>query len=138
MNTLDRASDAQPVLKSAPQDGPREAYAPSEDGISTEGSSSAEGVMSVALLEVAVAPSFLTRLAGVSPRRLRMLDQLLLSLYIPLLEWVCPSTDIMDPGLEGAREIIGRWSPFKKRDSSVRHMHDLYPHSHPNDGGGSC
>ena len=28
---------------------------------------------------------------------------------------------------KGAREIIDGWSPFNKRESSVAHMHDLYP-----------
>ena len=31
------------------------------------------------------------------------------------------------PGLEAAREIIYRWSPFNKRESSVAYMQDLYP-----------
>ena len=33
----------------------------------------------------------------------------------------------MAPGPKVAREIIDRWSPFNKRESSVAHMHDLYP-----------
>ena len=35
----------------------------------------------------------------------------------------------MAPGSEVAREIIDRWSPFNKRESSVAHMRDLYPYS---------
>ena len=30
-------------------------------------------------------------------------------------------------GLEGAREIIDRWSPFNNRESSIAHMRDLDP-----------
>ena len=33
----------------------------------------------------------------------------------------------MAPSLEAAREIIDRWSPFNKRESSVACMCDLYP-----------
>ena len=33
----------------------------------------------------------------------------------------------MAPGIEAAREIIDRWSPFNKREPSVACMHDLYP-----------
>ena len=32
----------------------------------------------------------------------------------------------MAPGPEAAREIIDRWSPFNKRESSVTHMRDFY------------
>ena len=56
-----------------------------------------------------------------------MNDQLLLSSYVPLQEWVHPSGDTMAPGPEGAWEIIDRWSPFNKRESSVTHIRDLYP-----------
>ena len=33
----------------------------------------------------------------------------------------------MAPSPKGAWEIINRWSPFNKRESSVSHMCDLYP-----------
>ena len=102
MDSLDRASDAQPALESAPQDAPREACALMEDGIPIGGSSGVEGVLAEAPLEVAAAPSFLTRLASAGPRRPRMPDRLLLSSYIPLREWVPSSADIVAPSLEGA------------------------------------
>ena len=56
-----------------------------------------------------------------------MPDGLLLSSYVPPQEWVHPLVDTVAPGLEGTREIIDRWSPFNKRESSVAHMRDLYP-----------
>ena len=82
--------------------------------------------MEEAPLEVATAPSFLTRLTSVGPRRPRMLDRLLLSSYVLPREGVPSSADIVAPGLESAREIIDCWSPFNKRESSVMHMRDLY------------
>ena len=83
MDSPDRASDAQPALEGAPQDAPRKACAPPEDGILAEGSSCAEGVVAEALLEVAVALSFLTKLESPGPRKPRMHDRLLLSSYVP-------------------------------------------------------
>ena len=80
-----------------------------------------------ALLKVFVSLSFLTRLTNASPCRLRMLDRLLLSSYVPPHEWVLSLVNIVAPGLEGAREIIDRWNPFNKRESSVMHMRYLYP-----------
>ena len=56
-----------------------------------------------------------------------MPDRLLLSSYIPPQERVPLLADTMAPGPEGTREIIDRWSPFNKRESSVMHMCDLYP-----------
>ena len=31
------------------------------------------------------------------------------------------------PDLEGAREIIPRWSPFNQAEPPIVHIHDLYP-----------
>ena len=101
-------SNAQPTLEGAPQDAPKEAYAPLEDGILVEGSSGAEGVMAEAPLEVVVALLFSTKVRSAGPRRPRMLDQLLLSSYVPPQEWVHPSVDTVAPRLEGALEIIDR------------------------------
>ena len=86
----------------------------------------AEGVMAEAPLEVAAALLFLTRLESAGPHRPRMLDPLLLSSYVPPQEWFPPSASIMAPNLEGAWEIIDRWSSFNKRESSVTQMRDLY------------
>ena len=114
-------------MEDACQDAPREAGALLRDGIPTRASSGAEGVTAEAPLEVVAALSFLTRLARGDPRRLRMPNRLLLSSYVPPQEWVPLSVDTMALGLEGAQEIIDRWSPFNRRESSVAHMHDLYP-----------
>ena len=83
--------------------------------------------MTEAPLEVDIAPLFLTRLANASSHIPRMHDQLFLSSYVPPQEWVPSLTDTVAPGPEGAREIIDRWSPFNKLESSVTHMRNLYP-----------
>ena len=51
----------------------------------------------------------------------------MMSSYNSQQEWVSPSATTMAPGPEGALEIIDRWIPFNKRESSIMHMHDLYP-----------
>ena len=127
MDSLNRAFDAQPALEDAPQDTSKETCSPSEDGIPTGGSPSAEEVVVEAPLKVAAALSFSAKLTSVNPHKTRMPNWLLLSSYVPPQEWVQLSVDTMAPGLEGAREIINHWSPFKKRESSVTHMRDLYP-----------
>ena len=41
-----------------------------------------------------------------------------------------PSSDVPIPGPDTTQSIIDRWSPFNQRDTSVAHMHHLYPISH--------
>ena len=89
-------------MKGGPQDAPREACAPPEDGILAGGSPDAEGVATEARLDVVVAPSFLTRFISVGPRRPRIPDQLLVSMYVAPQEWVHPSADTVALGPEGA------------------------------------
>ena len=67
-----------------------------------------------ALLEVAVASSFSSKLASVGSCRPWMHDRLLLSSYVLAQEWVHHLVDIVALGLEGAREIIDRSSPFNR------------------------
>ena len=83
LDSPDRAFDAQPAFEGAPQDAPKEACAPLKDGIPAGGSPGAEGVMAEAPLDVVVASLFYTRVASSCPHRLRMLDQLFLSSYVP-------------------------------------------------------
>ena len=35
--------------------------------------------------------------------------------------------EVSVPGPEGAHEIIDRWRPFNRGESSADHLHDLYP-----------
>ena len=51
----------------------------------------------------------------------------MLSTYVPSHERIHPSMGMVAPNLEGAREIIHRWSPFNQAERPVVHMHDLYP-----------
>ena len=52
---------------------------------------------------------------------------MLLSTYVPPHERIAPPTGMVAPDLEGAREIIHRWSPFNQVERPVVHIHDLYP-----------
>ena len=53
----------------------------------------------------------------------------MLGSYVKPMEWGCPLEDTSAPGPDAAQAIIDRWNPFKKRDSSVAHMLDLYPNN---------
>ena len=77
--------------------------------------------------ETVVGPFFSAKLANANPRRPRLHDRLMLGSYVLPQEWDCPSADMVASGPKAAREIIDRWSPFNKRESSVAHMQDLYP-----------
>ena len=48
-------------------------------------------------------------------------------MYVPPHERIHPSMGMVAPDLEGAWEIIHRWSPFNQAERSVLHMCDLYP-----------
>ena len=53
-----------------------------ENGVPVGGPPNAAGVVGEALSEIAVGPSFSVSLANVGPRRLRLLDWLMLGLYV--------------------------------------------------------
>ena len=122
-----QASGAPPSLKGASQDASEEACALLQDVVPIGGPLDAEGVVGEAPSETVIVPSFSTKLSNASPCKPRMLNRFVLSSYVLPQEWDCPSADVVAPGLEAAREIIDRWSPFNKRETSIAHMRDLYP-----------
>ena len=54
-------------------------------------------------------------------------DQLLLNSYFPPRGPAPHMEEVLALGPEGAQEIIDRWRPFKRGESSAYHLHDLYP-----------
>ena len=54
-------------------------------------------------------------------------DRLLLNSYIPPQGQAPPIEEVLAPGLEGAQEIINRWTLFNRGDSLTIHMEQLYP-----------
>ena len=48
-------------------------------------------------------------------------------MYVPPHERIAPLAGMVASDLEGAQEIIQRWSPFNQEESPVTHMRDLYP-----------
>ena len=54
-------------------------------------------------------------------------DRLLLYSYIPLQGQAPPVERVAVLGLEGAREIIKRWEPFNRGESSATYLERLYP-----------
>ena len=95
-------------------------------GSQSGGPPNADGVMGEALSETTVGPLFSARLANASPYRPWLPDRLMLGSYVLPHEWDRPSMDTVAPGLEATQEIIDRWSPFNKKESSVVHIRDLY------------
>ena len=77
--------------------------------------------------QVAVASMLPPRPVDIVPRRKRLFDRLLLSMYVPLQERIHPSTGMVAVDLEDALEIIHCWCPFHQAESPVAHMRDLYP-----------
>ena len=53
-------------------------------------------------------------------------DRLLLNSYIPPQGQAPPMEEMSVPGPEGAQDIIYRWRPFNRGESSAAHMHQLY------------
>ena len=121
------ASGAPPALEGASHDAFGEACASLEDGVPTGGPLNADGVVGEAPSEIAVVSSFSTKLANAYPRRLRMLDRLVLGSYVLPQEWDHPSANVAAPNLKATQEIIDHWGPFNKRESSVTRTRYLYP-----------
>ena len=62
-------------------------------------------------------------------RKTRPPDKLILGSYVMPLEWNRPLADALTPNQEVARLLVRKCSPFKKRDSLVAYIYDLYPQS---------
>ena len=52
---------------------------------------------------------------------------MIVSMYVPPLERVCPSLDMETPDLEDVLKITCHWNPLNQEESLVTRMHDLYP-----------
>ena len=59
--------------------------------------------------------------------RLLLPDWMLLYSYIPPQGQAPPMEEVLAPGLEDAQEIINRWKPFNRGESSASHLKQLYP-----------
>ena len=53
-------------------------------------------------------------------------DRMLVNSYLPPRGPDPPVEEVTVPGLKGAQEIIDRWRPFNRGESSADHLHDLY------------
>ena len=119
VDSLDRATNDQPVSEGVPS----EVSVPLEEGIPA-GGPSVDEIGEGSPSGVAAAPP---RPVDSVPSRRRLPDQVLLSTYVPPHERIHPPVGMVAPDLEGAREIIHRWSPFSQAERPVVHMRDLYP-----------
>ena len=67
------------------------------------------------------------RSVGAGSNRKRLPDRLLLSMYVPLLYRIHPSTSMVALDSEVVLEIAHRWNPLNQAKSPMVHMRDLYP-----------
>ena len=123
MDSPDPTFNDQPILEGAPS----EVGDPLEKGILVWGPSNVDEIGEGALSGVVVALILPPRPVDTESSRKRLLDQVLLSTYVPPHERIHPPASMVAPDLKGAREIIHRWSPFNQADPPVTHMRDLYP-----------
>ena len=132
-DSLEQASNALSALEGATQDASKEAYASLEDGALAGGPPNAYQVVSEAPSTETIVGSPLqarrSSLTTFDACKARLLDRLVLGLYVKPMEWARPSMDTSAPSPDAAQSIIDLWNPFKKRDSSVTHMHKLYPNN---------
>ena len=106
--------------------GPSGVSAPLEEGIPARGPN-VDKIGKRSPSGVAAAPLPPSRPADSISSRRRLPDQVLLSMYVPPYERIHPTVGMVAPNLEGAQEIIHRWSPFNQAEPLVAHMCDLYP-----------
>ena len=83
------------------------------------------GMCALSRVVISPAPPHKPTRAGLSKKRLP--DRVLLSTYVPLLERVHPSANMVTPNLEDVLKIFHRWSPLNQEESPVTRMQDLYP-----------
>ena len=98
-----------------------------EEGIPIGGHSNVDGIGDGAPSRVVVDPILPPKHANTESSKKRLLNQVLLSTYVPPQERIHPPAGMVAPDLEGAREINHHWSPFNQAKPPIVHMRDLYP-----------
>ena len=87
MDSPERAPDVMPALDGVSRDASKEACASLENGVPARRPPNAARVEREALSDIVVGSSFSARLANADPRRPRLPDWLMLSLYVLPQEW---------------------------------------------------
>ena len=123
VESLDLASNDQPALG----DCPVEANIPLEEEVPIVNPPSVEEVGMGAPSGVVIAPAPPPKPPKAKPSKKRLPNQVLVSMYVPPLERIHPSTDMVAPNLEDVLKIVRRWSPLNQEESPVTLMHNLYP-----------
>ena len=54
-------------------------------------------------------------------------DRMLVNSYLPPRGPTPPMEEVTVPWPEVAQEIVNRWRPFNRGESSANHLHDMYP-----------
>ena len=114
-----QASNDQSILEGAPS----EVGAPLEEGIPIWGPSNVNEIGEECPSGVAAASILPPKCSDIVFSRRMPPDQVLLSTYVPPHERIHSPTSMVTPNLEGALEIIQRWSPFNQAEP----MSNSYP-----------
>ena len=123
MDSPNLAFNDQLVLEGAPS----EVGAPLDEGILVRRPSNVDEIGERAPSGVAAAPILPPRPADTESSKKRLPNRVLLSTYVPPQERIHPPMGMVAPELEGAQEIIHRWSPFNQAKPLVVHMRSLFP-----------
>ena len=81
----------------------------------------------IGALSRVVIPTPLRKPTRAGPSKKWLPDRVLLRTYVPPLERVHPSTNMVALNLEDVLKIVRRWSPLNQKESQVTRMHNLYP-----------
>ena len=54
-------------------------------------------------------------------------NHMLVNSYLPPRGPDPPMEEVIVPGPEGVQEIVDRWRPLNRGESSADHLHDMYP-----------
>ena len=98
VDSLEQAPEGMLALEDSDLDALKEASVTLENRALIEGSPNTDHFLGETLSKVAADRTFLARLAMAGPRRARMVDMMVLSSYVQLMEWAHPSVDTVVPG----------------------------------------
>ena len=116
MESLDLASSDQPALGACLN----EANTPLEEGVPVVSPPNVEEVRMGAPSGVVTAPTPPPKSIGAEPSKKRLLDRVLVSMYVSPLEMVHPSTNMVVPDLEDVLKLVHHWNPLNHEEFWLR------------------
>ena len=131
VDSLEQVLEAPSAVGGAAQDSSRNYYATLEDEVPTREVPSVDNAyIEASLVEVTNAsPLWAKQGRFMVDGAWKPPDMLVLSSYVEPVEWARPTEDASAPDQETTRALINYRRPLDRRDPSVLHMRDLYPHN---------